>query len=147
MTVQKRPRAKKFYSVAEANAMLPLLRSILRNITELAQEMHERHERLARIQVPAGRGAANAYRDEIEEMERTLERDREQMREYEDELKQLNVELKDYFTGLVDFPCIMNGNPAYLCWRLGEPEVGYWHDLEAGFAGRQKLQKGVSYPG
>ena len=41
-----------------------------------------------------------------------------------DELRQLGVELKDYFTGLIDFPCWMDGREVYLCWRLGEPEVG-----------------------
>ena len=61
------------------------------------------------------------------------------MHEYERELQQLGVELKDYFTGLIDFPCWMNGHEVYLCWRLGEPEVGHWHELDAGFAGRQKL--------
>ena len=49
------------------------------------------------------------------------------------------IELKDYFTGLIDFPCRMDGREVYLCWRLGEPEVGHWHELDAGFAGRQKL--------
>src|SRR5437660_1491268 len=62
----------------------------------------------------------------------------ERMQEYEQELKQIGVELKDYFGGLIDFPGLRNGRPVYLCWRLGEPEVSHWHDLEAGFAGRQK---------
>ena len=61
------------------------------------------------------------------------------MHEYEHELQQLGVELKDYFTGLIDFPCWMDGREVYLCWRLGEPEVGHWHELDDGFAGRQKL--------
>ena len=61
------------------------------------------------------------------------------MDEYVRELGQLGVELKDYFTGLIDFPSLRNGRPVYLCWRMGEAEVAYWHELEAGFAGRQKL--------
>jgi hypothetical protein len=61
------------------------------------------------------------------------------MQEYEQELRRLGVELKDYDTGLIDFPCWMNNRAVYLCWRLGEPEVSHWHELEAGFAGRQKL--------
>ncbi len=61
------------------------------------------------------------------------------MREYEQELRKLGVELKDYFTGLIDFPCWMDGREVYLCWQLGEPEVAHWHELDAGFAGRQKL--------
>ena len=60
----------------------------------------------------------------------------------EDELRKLGVELKDHNTGLIDFPCRMGDREVYLCWRLGEPEVGYWHEVNAGFAGRQKLPAG-----
>jgi hypothetical protein len=139
MTVHKRVRGKKYYSVAEANATLPLLRAILRDITNLARDLHERHERLARLQQP-GRGApADAYREEVEQIQADFERDQERMHEYEQEIKGLGIELKDYFTGLVDFPCWMDNREVYLCWRLGEPEVAHWHELEAGFAGRRKL--------
>ena len=57
-------------------------------------------------------------------------------------LEQINgwgIVIKDVDTGLVDFPHLRNGNEVYLCWRLGEPEVGYWHDIDSGFAGRQPL--------
>ena len=45
----------------------------------------------------------------------------------------------DYDKGLIDFPSLHDGREVYLCWRLGEPQVAYWHELDAGFAGRQKL--------
>jgi hypothetical protein len=137
MNAQKKSR-KKFYTVEEANAALPLLRSILRDVTELAQELRERHDRLARIPVAAGSGK-NPYSEEMDEIQADLERGQEKMHEYEEELKNLHVELKDYYTGLVDFPCWMEDRAVYLCWRLGEPEVAHWHELDAGFAGRQKL--------
>jgi len=137
MNAQKKSR-KKFYTVEEANAALPLLRSILRDVTELAQELRERHDRLARIPVAAGSGK-NPYSEEVDEIQADLERGQEKMYEYEQELKNLHVELKDYYTGLVDFPAWMEDRAVYLCWRLGEPEVAHWHELDAGFAGRQKL--------
>jgi hypothetical protein len=56
------------------------------------------------------------------------------------ELEQLGVELKDPITGLVDFRARRGEAEVYLCWRLGEDRVGHWHDLEAGFAGRQALE-------
>jgi hypothetical protein len=139
MAAQKRARAKKYYSVAEANAMLPLLRSILRDVTALARDLSERRERLARMQAAPREALAEAYKEELLHIETEFERDQERMREYETELKALGVELKDYFTGLVDFPCRMDGREVYLCWRLGEPDVAHWHELDAGFAGRQKL--------
>jgi hypothetical protein len=141
MKAQKHSTAKKFYTVDEANATLPLVRSILRDITELAQELRERNERLSRVKVPTPSAMGDAHREELEEMQAELERGQERMREYEQELKNLNVELKDYVTGLIDFPCWMDGRAVYLCWRLGEPEISFWHEIDSGFAGRKKLAR------
>jgi len=138
-TQKKSSRAKKFYTIDEANATLPLLRSILRDITELAHELRERNDRLNRVQ--SAKAMGDAHREEVQEMLAEMERGQECMREYEQELKKLNVELKDYFTGLIDFPCWMDDRAVLLCWRLGEPEIGFWHELDSGFAGRRKLLK------
>ena len=129
---------KRYFSVEEANATLPLLRSILRDVTELAKTLKEQHDRLAKLQDGAD-GMDAAHREEVETIEAEFEQGQDRMRQYIDELQELRVELKDLFTGLVDFPCWMNGREVYLCWRLGEPEVSHWHELDAGFTGRQKL--------
>jgi hypothetical protein len=139
MTSKKSSGGKKYFSVGEANSTLPLVRAILRDITELARDLRERQERLARLR-PHDRGAvSDVYLEELHQVQAGLERDQERMLEYERELMKLGIELKDYYTGLIDFPCWMDGREVYLCWRLGEPEVGYWHEVEAGFAGRQKI--------
>jgi hypothetical protein len=131
---------KKYFTPAQANATLPLVRAILGDITALARDLGERHERLSRLK-PRGRAKLDeAHEEELRQAEQEIERGQERMREYLGELLDLGVELKDPFTGLVDFPCRMNGRDVYLCWRLGEPAVLYWHELEAGFAGRQKLK-------
>jgi hypothetical protein len=139
MTAPKRSRKKKYFTVAEANATLPLLRSILRDVTELAHDLAERHERLSRVQPPARGHLGEAYREELLEMQAEFERGQERMQEFIEELHHLGVELKDRTTGLVDFLAVMDDHEVYLCWRLGEAEVGHWHELDAGFAGRQKL--------
>lgn len=72
-------------------------------------------------------------------MEEELDRDKQQVLEYVEELKHLGIETKSVTEGLVDFPAIMEGRKVYLCWKLGEPEVAYWHELDAGFRGRQPL--------
>jgi|SRR5581483_7441918 len=128
--------AKKYYTVEEANAALPLLRLILRDITALAGEMRDRHDRLKR---QLGGALSPAHQEELQVLQAEFERNQEQMRAYEEELAKLHVELKDYFTGLVDFPARRGGRDVYLCWKLGEPAVTHWHELDAGFAGRQKL--------
>jgi hypothetical protein len=54
-------------------------------------------------------------------------------------LQELGVLVKDLDMGLVDFPALREGEEVLLCWRLGEEEIGYWHGLEEGFAGRKEL--------
>ena len=70
--------------------------------------------------------------------------DAERLQDYIDELRRLGLEPKGAIEGLVDFPSIIDGKLVYLCWKLGEPEVTHWHELDAGFAGRQSLVAGVS---
>jgi hypothetical protein len=140
MAAQKPLMEKKYFTAAEANAALPLVRAIVRDITELSCDLRERQERR-----PLQRGAlSKAYEEERNVAEAEFERDRERLLSYEQELKNLGVELKDYFTGLVDFPCWMDNREVYLCWRLGEAEVAYWHERDAGFAGRQRLEEHAS---
>jgi hypothetical protein len=144
MAGNKPPRKQKYFTVAQANAALPLVRAIVRDVSALAADLRERHERLLRI-LPSDRiKMAEAHREEFDQIKSELERDHKRMQEYRQELESLGVELKDFNTGLVDFPCWMDDREVFLCWRLGEPEVAYWHELDAGFAGRQKLMVDAS---
>jgi len=139
MAGSKPKPGKKYFTVAHANTTLPLVRVIVRDIADLARELRERHERLNRLRPRERNGRSEAHQEELLQAEAEFQRGQERMQEFEKELKDLGVELKDYFTGLVDFPCWMNGREVYLCWRMGEPEVAHWHEIDAGFAGRQKL--------
>jgi hypothetical protein len=139
MGSKKRSPGKRYFTVAEANAALPLVKAIARDIAQLAHELRERHERLGRIRTPGRENTSGVYDEEIDQILAEFERGKERMREYEQEMKNLGVELKEYYAGLVDFPSRMDGRDVYLCWRLGEEEVAYWHEMDAGFAGRQKL--------
>lgn len=140
MAAGKTAVAKKFFTGEEANRALPLVRVIVQDLKDLANDLRERQIRLSRVKPPARGSLAQDYQEELQQALAEFERDRERLSEYEQELRDLGVEVKDYYTGLVDFPCLMDGREVYLCWRLGEPEVGYWHELNAGFAGRQKLK-------
>ena len=140
MAATKPPSAKKYFTPASANATLPLVRAIVGDVTDLARELRERHERLSRVLSGKRSGLSEAHQEEVVQAQEEVERGQERMREYERELQNLGIELKDYFIGLIDFPCRMDGREVYLCWRLGEPEVAYWHEMDAGFGGRQKLR-------
>jgi hypothetical protein len=135
-----RPQSRKYFTPAQANAALPLVRAIVGDIVHLAQELRDRHETLARLRQADRRSSLSAaHQEELDLVQAEFERGRERMQELEQELADLGIELKDYFTGLVDFWCRMDGRDVYLCWKLGEPEVAHWHELNAGFAGRRKL--------
>jgi hypothetical protein len=118
--------AKKYFTPEQANATLPLVRAIVRDITTLAESQE--------------RGVFEKGADEA------LQRDRERLAECVAELTALGIELKDPCTGLIDFPSLRDGREVYLCWKLGEPDVEYWHELDAGFAGRQKLNADAPIP-
>jgi hypothetical protein len=140
MTGEKKPcAAKKYFTLDQANASLPLVRAIVGDIAQLARSLRERQDRFARLQTSPRIRIGEAYREELEQAQADFERDQERLAEYVRELSELGVKLKDFDTGLVDFPCRMDGREVYLCWRLGELEVSHWHELDAGFAGRKKI--------
>jgi len=141
------PAGKKYFTVAEANAMLPLVRAIVDDIVNLYNEVHERRDRLAKVrQLPGRRRESededNPYDEEVQQIEDEIEKDVQRLNEFGDELRRLGVELKDPVTGLVDFLAQMDGREVYLCWKLGEGDIAYWHELDAGFVGRQSLLEG-----
>ena len=132
----------RLFTIEQANATLPLVRAICSDLSTLARDVMERRHRLALLTAGRELKPGDPYSDELSQMEGELERDASRLQEYVDELRQLGVEPKGALDGLVDFPCELEGRIVYLCWRLGEPEVLYWHDLEAGFSGRQPLTAG-----
>jgi hypothetical protein len=138
------PAGKKYFTVAEANAMLPLVRAIVDDIVALYNEVHERRDRLAKVRRLPGhrRDEDNPYDEEVQQIEDEIEKDGQRLNEFCDELRRLGVELKDPVIGLVDFLAQIDGRDAYLCWKLGEGEIAYWHELNAGFSGRQSLLEG-----
>ena len=86
------------------------------------------------------RPSDDLYSEELAQTQNELEAEEEKLQSYVAELKSLGVELKSDEIGLCDFRSMMNGREVYLCWRLGEPQVMFWHELDAGFAGRQALR-------
>jgi hypothetical protein len=140
VSARKSVTGKRYYTIDEANAALPLVKAIVKDIVDLGRDLEERHERLARLSSSQGGGYDDAHREELEPMQAEFERGQERMQELVEELSGLGVELKDYRIGLVDFRAWMQNREVYLCWKLGEEEVAYWHELEAGYKGRQRLR-------
>jgi hypothetical protein len=136
------PNERRLFTVEQVNAMLPLVRAIVKDLAALSREVVERRERLAHLLSGHNLQPDDPYRAELVQIEEELEKDARRLRDYVEELRELGAEPKNGIEGLVDFPTIVDGRVVYLCWKLDEPEVLYWHEMDAGFAGRRRLAKG-----
>ena len=134
-----RSEFKRTFTVEEANASLPLVGAICRDLSTLSQEVVERKERLSVLLAGRDEGRDDLYRQELAQIEEELERDTRRIGEYVQELRDLGVEPKGGVEGLVEFPSEMDDRIVFLCWKLDEPEVLHWHELDEGFQDRQPL--------
>lgn len=123
MTEQRR------YTVDEANDMLPKVIPLLEALRD-AQAVMEEHQDAVMTSAPTNGGGPvhQAFLDASLEAARSL-----------DALAADGILVRDPAEGLIDFPAERDGQPVYLCWRLGEGDIGWWHPPGTGFAGRQPL--------
>ena len=132
----------KTFTLEEANALLPVAESLLKRAIS-AKEAAEQLERdiqslRQRIFLAGGMTVdiAGVARNRTE-AEAEVQRAKEAL----GEIDAIGVQVKDLETGLLDFPCRVDGELVLLCWRRGEDRIEYWHTLEAGFRGRQPLDE------
>ena len=135
-TGKSRQSHKQFFTLEAANKMLPLVRSIATDVVAKFSELEELRGRLEILQNSRRERLSQAHREEVEEVEREFDRVKDELLALMEELRSLGVEFKGP-EGLVDFPAILDNREIYLCWKVGEPEIMYWHERESGFAGRQ----------
>jgi len=124
------------FTVEQANRTLPLVRRI---VEDVVQQHRRWRETILELDLVASTARADESRDRAEELERQALSLARELDGYQRELEALGIQLKDRRLGLVDFPSEMAGRHVLLCWRLGEPEVQFWHEVDAGYAGRQPL--------
>ncbi len=132
--------SRRYFEVEEANRMLPLVERIVGDIVRQWELVHSLEQRLSAVSRKNTSRAGDLYQEEVTQSRADFEREKMRLGEYIEELNALGVELKG-FDGLCDFPSLKDGREVYLCWRLGEPEVSYWHEIRAGFAGRQPIEE------
>ena len=122
---------QKHYTRAEANALVPHLRLWLKRVVQLRDELAKSEKRLDSMLAPGrdlGGPTVNASVRTLADMKDVLM-----------EFHRREIQIKDLDRGLVDFPALMDGKEVFLCWEEGEEEVGFWHDLDAGYQGREPL--------
>jgi hypothetical protein len=129
--------AVKYFSVAEANATLPYVRRI---VEDIVAEYEGWKDAIYRYEViAAGNTADSGESDEQIQLRGEVDEIAQRINAYINELTSVGCVFKGFEGGLVDFHSQLHGREVYLCWRLGEPDVSHWHEVESGFAGRQPL--------
>lgn len=126
----------RLFTHEEASELLPELRPILRKIQQDKRRLDELHVEIEQI-TPAM--ATNGHANKVTEIELAMAKLVEELNESVARITAMHVELKDLDLGLVDFPSLRDDRIVYLCWNVDEPEIGYWHELDAGVAGRRPL--------
>ena len=123
---------KRHFTVEQANQALVLVRKIIADVLDAyqrvldEQELLEIHHRAGDVQ------SARAIQTTIILLV-------EQLQSYSDELVEIGAEMKDWATGMVDFPSFRDGREIQLCWCYGEPDILHWHEIDDGCGGRQAL--------
>lgn len=125
-----------YFTREEAEALLPQVSVILRNMRWEYAIMKEHERELAEMEMRT-KGNGHHLHERIATLQQTLAIHMQTLRTLAAEMVKLGGELKDPEAGLVDFLGLRDGHEIYLCWRLGEERINYWHELDAGFAGRQ----------
>ena len=124
----------KIFTIQEANALLPGVKVILARIQRAHRGLAQYRDEARKAAEAAERGGGGidrgvAYAGVLTEMTSQMS-----------ELETLGVQLKDFERGLIDFPSLRDGRVVLLCWQMGEgDELEWWHDVDAGFAGRTPL--------
>lgn len=122
----------KHFTLEEARELLPLLRSIF-------QDAHLRRKRAQETENDLARMLTNTAGDLGGATVAALLMDLVQLNTQLQRIRKLGIQLKDFDRGLVDFPHLRDGREVFLCWELDETEIEFWHDLDAGYAGRERL--------
>jgi hypothetical protein len=133
------------FNLDEAHALLPVLESLLRTAIsgkKLMEEVEGEMQALThRIFLNGG-----THVDVVAVARRKAERTKAEQRAKDAlaEIDSIGVQVKDIDTGLLDFPCVVEGRVVLLCWKMGEASITHWHSTEEGFAGRKPIDERIA---
>lgn len=130
---------KRLYTPDEANRALPLVRRIVADIAETYQRLIDNSELASSANPDELVGLDTAHREEMGDVCDRIEADKKLLTEYVAELDKMGILLKGPLDGLVDFPAKKGDRVVFLCWKSGEAAVGHWHEIDAGFLGREPI--------
>ena len=123
---------KRYFTLNEANQVLKEVRGWVVHLTDVKKSLDAKGTEIEQLKEKgvdnAGSPAGTLYVEELIDLQNTLNRIQEQ-----------GILVKDLNRGLIDFPHLKEGREVYLCWEMGEESIEFWHEIEEGYAGRQKI--------
>lgn len=122
-----------YFSLEEANNVLKVIRPLMDEVQAIRQKiLANQPEAWPAIEKSAGNGGNRALSNMVQDFER--------FDALIHQIQDTGAQIKDVNTGLLDFSALKDGREVYLCWQYGEEEIAFWHEVEAGFAGRQPIE-------
>lgn len=122
----------RYFVPKEANEMLVILRPMIREMMDITERIRAHQPELWSVaQKSAGNGGNPALSKILPDFDR--------LDFLLHQVQDMGIEVKDLTVGLIDFPALHEGSVVYLCWKYGEERVEFWHEIESGFAGRQRI--------
>ena len=122
---------RKHYSRDEARALLPKIREWLKRLQQLRQKLAQQDQRIGQLLKEGndlGGELINDWIRRLAEIKPVLE-----------EFRRREIQVKDLERGLIDFPAIIGGREVFLCWEQDEEDIEFWHEIDTGYAGRERL--------
>jgi hypothetical protein len=130
------------FTLAEARNLLPQVGRLIADAVTLKAEYQEAQRTLQQKTAQISlMGGMVVNRTASVDAKAQRDRSAEGLKDAIDRIREVGCEVKDVDLGLIDFPTLFHGREVYLCWRLGEPDIEYWHSVEEGFAGRKPIDQ------
>jgi hypothetical protein len=132
----------KRFTLAQAEGLLPQVEKLLREAVALRAEFTEAFHAVEAIrQRVAFQGGMVVDREKFAANARRRDAAENRLRQAVSQFEEIGCQVKDLDIGLVDFPTVFRGVEVYLCWKLGEPRIAYWHGTDEGFRGRKPIDQ------
>jgi hypothetical protein len=131
--------AGRYFTREEANALLPAVKALAERMVAHRTALELAQARLGGFLEKISGNGGGLQPAELAEAHEAVEREAGGIARCVEGIQELGGMVKDVGEGLVDFPAKRAGEDVLLCWKLGEDEIGHWHGLEEGFAGRKPL--------
>ena len=122
----------RYFTLFEANEALTIIRPLMEKIQSIRREILAREPDVwPVVERSVGNGGSQAASKLVREFER--------LDALVHQVQDTGALFKDINLGLLDFPALKEGHEVYLCWKYGENDIAFWHEVEAGYAGRQSI--------